>query len=119
MPYTEPIAHEQGAFRALADPTRRQILMYLSTSDMTIAEVSDKFEMTRGAVKKHLTILEQGRLISVHTKGRERINRLEPAGIKSAASWFNYFEQFWDEKLTNLKSAIDATNKESLDNNNE
>lgn len=122
MPYAEPIegiTQEQGAFRALADPTRRQILMHLSTSDMTIAEVSEKFEMTRGAVKKHLTILEQGRLISVHTKGRERINRLEPAGIKSAADWFNYFDQFWDNKLTNLKTAIDTNHNESLDNNNE
>ena len=55
----------QNAFRALADPTRRGILMFLSEQDMTIAEVSGHFEITRAAVKKHLTILEEGELISV------------------------------------------------------
>jgi DNA-binding transcriptional ArsR family regulator len=100
-------ASEQGAFRALADPTRRQILMHLSTADMTIAEVSNHFDMTRGAVKKHLSILEEGRLISVHPKGRERINHLEPEGLKSAANWLNYFNQFWDDKLSRMKTAIE------------
>lgn len=101
---------EQGAFRALADPTRRQILMHLSTADMTIGEVSDRFEMTRGAIKKHLTILQEGNLISVQTSGRERINHLEPMGMKSAANWLNHFNQFWDEKLGALQSAIEKEN---------
>ena len=74
---------------------------------MTIGEVVDQFDMTRGAVKKHLTILEQGKLISVHVSGRERINRLEPGGLKSVAEWFNYFDKFWDENLSNLKKAIE------------
>ena len=46
---------EQLGFRALADTTRREILKLLSGKDMTIAEVADNFEMTRAAVKKHLT----------------------------------------------------------------
>lgn len=103
---------EQGVFRALADPTRREILMHLSTDEMTIAQVSDHFDITRGAVKKHLIILEEGALISVHTKGRERINRIEPLGLKSAADWLSYFNQFWDEKLSGLKSAIENNEKE-------
>jgi len=97
----------QEGFRALADPTRRQILMHLSMQDMTIGEVAEKFEMTRAAVKKHLVVLEQGKLISVHNMGRERINRLEPLGLKSVADWFNYFSRFWDERLANLKHAIE------------
>lgn len=105
------IAAQQGVFRALADPTRRQILMHLSESDMTIAEVSDRFEMTRAAVKKHLTILQQGRLISVHPKGRQRINRLEPMGLKSAVDWLKYFDQFWDERLADLKIAVEKHEK--------
>jgi DNA-binding transcriptional ArsR family regulator len=110
---------EQGAFRALADPTRRQILMHLSNNDMSIAEVSERFEITRGAIKKHLTILEDGHLISVHTIGRERINRLEPMAMKSASDWLNYFSQFWDNKLDNLKTAIEAHEENKKGNNNE
>ena len=110
---------EQGAFRALADPTRRDILMHLANADMTIAEVSNHFEMTRAAVKKHLIILEQGNLISVHTKGRERINRLEPLGMKSASEWLNYFSRFWDAKLDNLSNAIEAHSKSTKEKSND
>ncbi len=101
------ITAEHGAFRALADPTRRQILRHLSAGDMTIGAVCARFDMTRGAIKKHLTILEEGALISVHTRGRERINRLEPAGLKSAAEWLAYFDRFWDERLAGLGDAIE------------
>ncbi len=99
-----------GAFRALADPTRRQILMHLSDEDMTIGAVCERFDMTRGAIKKHLTILEEGALISVHAKGRERINRLEPAGLKSAADWLTHFDRFWDSRLADLRTAIENEN---------
>ncbi|PCJ95084.1 MAG: transcriptional regulator [Hyphomicrobiales bacterium] len=110
---------EQGAFRALADPTRRQILMHLSQQDMTIAQVSERFDMTRGAVRKHLGILEEGHLISVQVQGRERVNRLEPSGMKSATKWLSYFSQFWDDKLGALGTAIEAENKLSKDNEND
>ncbi|PCI46258.1 MAG: transcriptional regulator [Alphaproteobacteria bacterium] len=113
------MAAEQGAFRALADPTRRQILLHLSRADMTIGEVSDCFDMTRGAIKKHLTILEEGRLISVRSSGRERINRLEPLGMKSASEWLNYFNQFWDNKLVALKNAIENDDINAKENNND
>lgn len=104
-------ADVQGAFRALSDPTRRQILMDLSTRDMTIGEVVDQFDITRGAVKKHLIILEEGKLISVHSQGRSRINKLEPLGLKLALDWINYFNRFWDDRLSSLKNAIEHEQK--------
>ena len=97
----------QAAFRALADPTRRQILLDLSQRDMTIAEVAQQFDITRGAVRKHLTILEQGQLISVHTVGRARINRLQPAGLRAVAEWIDYFSQYWDQNLQRLQRAVE------------
>lgn len=105
----------QDAFRALADPTRRQILRHLSERDMTIGDVADRFDITRAAVKKHLTILEEGRLISVRPRGRERINRLEPQGLKSAADWLGFFDRFWDQRLGDLKSAIENHETKSDD----
>ncbi|MGI9436536.1 MAG: ArsR/SmtB family transcription factor [Geminicoccaceae bacterium] len=100
-------AEHQAAFRALADPSRRMILMHLSDKDMTIGEVASQFDMTRAAIKKHLTILKEGKLISVRARGRERINRLEPAGLKPVSDWVGYFSQFWDDRLTRLQDAID------------
>lgn len=101
----------QFAFRALADPSRRAILKHLSEGEMTIGEVTERFDMTRAAVKKHLNVLEEGRLISVHPRGRERFNRLEPMALKSVADWLNFFSDFWDEKLHKLQAAVDAAER--------
>lgn len=97
----------QQAFRALADPTRRDILRLLIYDEMTIAEVSNHFDVTRAAVKKHLTVLSDGGLITVEPRGRERINRINPQGLAPILSWFEIFDHFWDDRLAALKSAIE------------
>lgn len=96
----------QDTFRALADPTRRDILHLLTKADMSIAEVSDQFDMTRAAVKKHLTVLSDGGLISVTTKGRERINQFRPEGLMPVIDWIATFDLFWDDRLDALKTAL-------------
>lgn len=97
----------QPAFRALSDPTRRTILKHLAGNDMTIAQVADNFDMTRAAVKKHLTILTDGGLVTVTARGREKINSLNPDGFKPVLSWLEFFDQFWDDRLADLKTAIE------------
>lgn len=98
---------EQLGFRALADPTRRDILRLLASNQMTIAEVAENFDMTRAAVKKHLSILNEGNLISVQVDGRTRVNTLNPDGLKRVFDWFSYFDAFWDDRLATLKSEIE------------
>jgi len=98
----------QAVFRALADPTRREILVMLSQQDMTIGEVSENFDMTRAAVKKHLRVLQDGQLISVQAQGRSRVNHLEPCALQSAGEWLDYFRQFWDDRFAALQQAIEA-----------
>jgi DNA-binding transcriptional ArsR family regulator len=97
----------QPTFRALADPTRRDILLMLRGKDMTIAEVADNFDMTRAAVKKHLTVLSDGGLITVRAQGRERINTINTAGMAPVLDWLSVFDAFWDDRLNALKSAIE------------
>lgn len=106
-------AGPQKAFRALSDPTRRHILMHLSKADMSIGEVAAKFEITRGAIQKHLGILEEGALISVRKSGRERINHLEVKTLKTVSDWLAYFDRFWDERLTQLKISIEDNKDEN------
>lgn len=74
---------------------------------MTIAQVAENFEMTRAAVKKHLSILSEGGLISVEVDGRTRVNALNPDGLKRVFDWFGYFDAFWDDRLDILKSEIE------------
>ena len=101
----------QHTFRALADPTRRDILKLLSQQDMTIADVSDRFDMTRAAVKKHLTVLSDGDLITVTPRGRERVNSINPQGFAPVLSWLEFFDNFWDDRLEALKTAIEKDTK--------
>lgn len=98
----------QPCFRALADPTRRNIVMMLTKGDMTIAQLTDQFDMTRAAVKKHLTVLSDGGLITVHARGRERVNSLNPQGLGPVLDWLSHFDSFWDARLDALKSAIEG-----------
>lgn len=97
----------QPVFRALADPTRRAILSMLAKGDQPIGDIADKFDMTRPAVAKHLAILKDGDLITVEAIGRERINKLNPAALKTAQDWLHHFDHFWDERLAKLKQAVE------------
>ena len=98
----------QAVFRALADPTRRAIIGMLTEQSMSVNEIAANFEMSRPAITKHLGILKDGDLITVKANGRERINSLRPQGLKTVAEWVAQYSQFWDKKLDNLKTAIEA-----------
>lgn len=104
----------QNIFRAIADPTRRNILVMLAQQDMTIGEVADNFNITRAAIKKHLQILEEGNLISVRRNGRSKINHLETEPLKQADEWLNHFRHFWEDRFTALHEALEAENKETF-----
>ena len=99
---------EQLVFRAISDPTRRSIMALLATREQSLNEIAANYDMTRPAVTKHLNILKQGGLISVRAQGRERIYRLQPEALKTVSEWLTFFSQFWDDKLADLKQAVEA-----------
>ena len=63
--------------------------------------------MTRAAVKKHLTVLSDGGLITTRTQGRERYNALNPNAFTPILDWLGFFDAFWDDRMSALKSAIE------------
>lgn len=99
---------EQMIFRAIADPTRRSIMAMLARGEHSLGDIAANYEMTRPAVTKHLKVLEQGGLIRVRARGRERLHALQPEALKTVSDWLDFFSQFWDEKLENLKQAVEA-----------
>ncbi|SMX36800.1 hypothetical protein OCA8868_01109 [Octadecabacter ascidiaceicola] len=78
---------------------------------MTIGDIVEQYSVTRTAIKKHLTILEEGGLISVRKIGRERLNSLEPLGLKRIDNWLRHFHEFWEERLNKLKEVVEAEEK--------
>lgn len=99
---------QQDVFKAIADPTRRAIIELLALENLNLNDVVAHFEMSRPAVAKHINILSKSGLVKVETRGRERIHRLQPGALKNVTDWLNYYSQFWDEKLSDLKTAVEA-----------
>ncbi|WP_338549350.1 ArsR/SmtB family transcription factor [Roseovarius phycicola] len=81
-------------FAALADPTRRAILIMLLEDDMAVTDVAEPFEMSLAAVSKHLTILTKAGLISQERRGRVKWCKLEPDAMRDASIWMQSFGQF-------------------------
>ena len=97
-------------FRALADPTRRQILDLLRRGPQTTGGLSDQFPLTRYAVMKHLTVLEEAGLVIVRRSGRERWNHLNAVPLQEVAErWISPYAGRWAQSLLRLKDTIEQT----------
>jgi len=103
-------------FAALADPTRRAILLRLAEGEASVTELAAPFEMSLPAVSKHLKVLEKAGLI---TRGREaqwRPCRLEAEPLREATDWLEIYRQFWDDRFERLDDYLrDLQSKENND----
>ncbi len=96
-------------FRAVSDPTRRQMLELLRLRDRTVTELAEPFAMTQPAVSQHLRVLRDAGLVEVRKEGRHRVYRLDPLPLQDVFDWVQYFEDFWRERLTELGRELDRT----------
>lgn len=95
-----------AVFSALADPTRRSILMRLMQGDASVAELARPFEMSQPAVSKHLKVLETAGLISRHSVSTSRYSHLEARPLKEANEWMQKYKEFWNESFDRLDEAL-------------
>jgi DNA-binding transcriptional ArsR family regulator len=93
-------------FQVIADPSRRQMLMLLSTESRTINSLAENFDMSRPAVSKHIKIMYSAGFISIQDIGRERHCTLKQDGFNALNEWLKYFDQFWTSKLKNLENLL-------------
>lgn len=99
-----------AVFRALADPTRRQLLDSLhARNGQTLNALCEHMEMTRQAVTKHLAILEEANLVATVRKGREKEHYLNPVPINEIAErWIGKFERGRLNALSDLKKRLEG-----------
>jgi DNA-binding transcriptional ArsR family regulator len=97
-------------FKALADPSRRALLDALhDASGQTLAELCEGLDMTRQAVSKHLTLLEEADLVATIRRGREKLHYLNPLPIHEIAErWIGKFERGRLRALHDLKRGLEA-----------
>lgn len=89
-------------FAALADPTRRAILLRLSEGELAVTELAKPFNMSLPAISKHLKVLERAGLVARGRRAQWRPCRLEAQPLKDAAAWVEQYRRFWDESLDRL-----------------
>ena len=96
-------------FKAVADPTRREIfnVLILASTALSINQISDHFDMSRQGVTKHIKLLQEAGLVRINAQGRERFCLAIPEPLKEVKNWVTYYEQFWDQKLSMLEKHLD------------
>ena len=98
-----------ATFHALADPTRRAILMRLAKGPLSVGELARPFDMSLPAVSKHLRVLSQAGLLAQEKSGRVRRCTLLAAPLRDAAQWMRHYRQFWEGQLDALDHFLRST----------
>src|ERR1700674_3069491 len=94
-------------FAALADPTRRAILARLATSEASVGELAEPFEMSQPAISKHLKVLERAGLISRGRDAQRRPRRLEAKPLAEATEWMEGYRQYWEGNYQRLDALLE------------
>lgn len=96
----------RDVYQAIADPTRRQILVSLARERKNVNALADQFEMTRQAVSLHVKFLQECGVISIEQEGRERYCSLEAQKLSEVAEWLEPFRVLMNSRLDRLDNLL-------------
>ncbi|MFL5811233.1 MAG: ArsR/SmtB family transcription factor [Flavisolibacter sp.] len=96
----------RDVFQAIADPTRRAILILVATQAMTAGAIASNFDTARPTVSKHLQILTECELLKQEQNGREIYYHLNPNKMKEIAEFIEPFRKTWDERFNKLETVM-------------
>jgi DNA-binding transcriptional ArsR family regulator len=96
-------------FRALADPSRRSIVVRLSRGPASVSELAAPLAMSLPAVGQHIAVLQESGLVRSEKIGRVRICRLEAAPLHSVEQWIGQHRGAWEQRLDRLGDVLDTT----------
>jgi DNA-binding transcriptional ArsR family regulator len=96
----------RDVFQAIADPTRRAILMLVATQSMTAGAIAANFDTARPTVSKHLQILTECELLQQTQNGREVHYHLNASKMKEVADFIEPFRAMWEERFNKLENIM-------------
>lgn len=103
-------------FGALADPTRLAIVeRLLSDGERTAGEIAEPFAMSKPAISKHLSVLEDAGLIERRVERQWRVCRVRPEGIKTIDDWMKQYRIFWEGSFDRLEKLFENQKREESD----
>jgi len=105
-----------AAFRAIADPTRREILRLLRGGPQTVGGLASNFRTSRPAISKHLRLLRSAGLVASENHGTAHVCRLNAKPLRAVSEWVREYEVLWSESLRSLKKYIEGpANQREMD----
>ncbi len=107
-------AVDDAVFKALADPTRREILSLLRGGGSTVGDIASNFRMSRPAVSKHLRQLRAAGLVTDRPAGTARICELNAEPLHAVDAWLSEYKTFWKKSLVRLKAHVEEKNRGSF-----
>jgi DNA-binding transcriptional ArsR family regulator len=96
----------RDVFQAIADPTRRTILLLVASHSMTAGAIAANFNTARPTVSKHLQILTECELLTQQQNGREIYYHFNPEKMKEIANYIEPFRQMWDHQFNKLEAVM-------------
>src|SRR5215510_2187205 len=96
----------RDVFQAIADPTRRAILVLVASQALTAGAIAANFDTARPTVSKHLQILTECDLLRQEQNGREIFYHLNPQSMKEIADFIEPFRNMWDDRFNKLESVM-------------
>ena len=109
----EPAFNADSVFAALADATRRDIVMRALGGREGVAELAGHYPMSFAAVQKHVAVLERAGLVTKERTGRRKVVRTNMAGLQLARSLLDRYEALWRGRIERMTDLI--TNREETD----
>lgn len=96
----------RDVFQAIADPTRRAIILLLASQSLTAGAIASNFDTARPTVSKHLQILTACELLKQEQKGREIYYHFNPNKMREIAEFIEPFREMWDTKFNKLEDVM-------------
>jgi DNA-binding transcriptional ArsR family regulator len=96
----------RDVFQAISDPTRRAILLLLTSQTMTAGAIASNFDTARPTVSKHLQILTECELLKPEQTGREIYYQINAAKMKEIADFIEPFKLMWDTQFNKLEEVV-------------
>jgi DNA-binding transcriptional ArsR family regulator len=104
---TIPRRQSVAVFKAIADPTRREILGLLRPGGRTVGEIASNFRTSRPAISRHLRLLRSAGLVRTTKRGTARVCELNARPLRAVNEWLKDYEALWDESLLGLKKYVE------------
>jgi DNA-binding transcriptional ArsR family regulator len=99
------------AFRAIAEPRRREIIALLARGERSVNDMVGTLRLAQPQVSKHLAVLSKVGLVRVRKDGRQRFYRLNAKALKPVHDWVKAFEQLWNDRLDRLDEYLNELQK--------